>query len=119
TGRLRYAFRLCLGREPSATELEKLNAGLLAKLRAHYAANPAEAAKVLAGGGPAGKKLTELAGAPAADKAAWVMVARALLNLDEFITRERAGEPGASSATGVLSLLRSLTLPARSANKDP
>ena len=43
---------------------------------------------MLAGGGPAGKKLTELAGAPAADKAAWVMVARALLNLDEFITRE-------------------------------
>ena len=81
-------FNVEVGLVRTRDELEKLNAGLLAKLRAHYAANPAEAAKVLAGGGPAGKKLTELAGAPAADKAAWVMVARALLNLDEFITRE-------------------------------
>jgi mono/diheme cytochrome c family protein len=54
-GRLRYAFRLCLARQPNEREQQRLGE-LLAR---------------------------EPAGA-----GAWVTVARVLLNLDEFITRE-------------------------------
>jgi hypothetical protein len=54
-GRLRYAFRLCLARQPNGREQQRLGE-LLAR---------------------------EPAGAEA-----WVTVARVLLNLDEFITRE-------------------------------
>jgi len=56
--RLGHAFRLCVGREPAANERDVLTR-LLARERA---ALP--------------------------DEAAWTMVARVLLNLDEFITRE-------------------------------
>jgi hypothetical protein len=56
--RLRYAFRLCLARSPGDREQQRL-AGLLAR--------------ELAEGSPA---------------EAWTTVARVLLNLDEFITRE-------------------------------
>jgi hypothetical protein len=58
-GRLRYAFRLCLARQPNTREQQRLGE-LLAR---------------------------ERAGAAPADEA-WVTVARVLLNLDEFITRE-------------------------------
>jgi mono/diheme cytochrome c family protein len=58
-GRLRLAFRLCLARTPSERESGRLGE-LLEQLRAD--GEPAEAA--------------------------WVSVSRALLNLDEFITRE-------------------------------
>jgi hypothetical protein len=50
--RVRYAFRLCTGREPDKVESEKL-----LKVNLHKAA-------------------------------AWAMVSRTLLNLDETITRE-------------------------------
>jgi hypothetical protein len=85
--RVRYAFRLCLGREPTAPDLQRL-AGFLAKQEARYAAHPEEATLLLGGGGPAGKQLTELADLPADRKAALVLLSRVLLNLDEFITRE-------------------------------
>jgi hypothetical protein len=85
--RVRYAFRLCLGREPAAPELQRL-AGFLAKQEARYAAHPEEATRLLGGGGPAGKQLAELADVPADRKAALVLLSRVLLNLDEFITRE-------------------------------
>ena len=76
-GRVRWLFRLCLGRQPSAREqqhlerflsvqragLKKASAGEVARLAPAGAANPRRAA-------------------------AWTMVARVLLNLDEFITRE-------------------------------
>jgi len=84
--RLTYAFRLCVAREPAAGELDRLHK-LLDKQKAYYAGHPAEPAKVFAGGGPAGAKLAA-AEFPAGDKAAWVAVARVLLNLDETITRE-------------------------------
>jgi hypothetical protein len=77
--RLRQAFRLCLGRAPTATEqvtLQRLFVELLQSCRA----NPAGAAK-LAGG-------TRPAGSDTAEAGAWVALARALLNLDEFVTRE-------------------------------
>ncbi|HZT78804.1 MAG TPA: PSD1 and planctomycete cytochrome C domain-containing protein [Gemmataceae bacterium] len=78
-GRVRHGFRLCLGREPSATELARL-VRLHGELRTLCQERPAEAAKLLGKGKPAG--------ADAAEAAAWVAVARALLNLDEFVTRE-------------------------------
>jgi hypothetical protein len=84
--RVRHGFRLCLGREPGGAEARRL-AEFLARQREYYAANPAEAATLLDGGGAAGKKLAEVPGEAEA-KAAHVLLARVLLNLDEFITRE-------------------------------
>jgi hypothetical protein len=84
---VRHAFRLCLGREPQAAEAERLTA-FLNKQQAHFAASAEETKALLRGGGPAGKKLAEFADVPAERKAALVMLARVLLNLDEFITRE-------------------------------
>jgi mono/diheme cytochrome c family protein len=86
-GQVRHAFRLCLGREPAEPEGQRLTA-FLTKQRSHYAAHPPEAATLLSGGGPAGKELAELTGGWASQKAALVLLARVLLNLDEFITRE-------------------------------
>jgi hypothetical protein len=76
--RLRYGFRLCVSREPVPTELNRL-ARLYDELLALCAAKPDEAAKLLGKIKPAGD---------AAEAAAWVALARTLLNLDEFVTRE-------------------------------
>jgi hypothetical protein len=62
--RVRHGFRLCLGREPDGAESRRL-LEYLAKGRGHYTANPAEAAALLAGGGPAGKQLGEIPGGAA------------------------------------------------------
>lgn len=62
--RVSYAVRLCLMREPSPREEQRLLAYL------------AEQRRVAGDGGDAG------------DAAAWSAVARVLLNLDEFVTRE-------------------------------
>jgi hypothetical protein len=65
TVRLRHAFRLCSAREPTERELERLRELLSRQLAANES------------------------GASEADRlAAWTTVARVLLNLDEFITRE-------------------------------
>jgi hypothetical protein len=78
-GRLRHGGRLCLGRALSDTELAQL-VSLHADL-ATLAAEQPEAAAALAGSQfPAGVSVPEAA--------AWVAVARTLLNLDEFVTRE-------------------------------
>ena len=77
--RIRYAFRLCLAREPSTAEREKLGE-LLARMRTDLDKTPDDA-----------KLLVSASNTPAADLkelAAWTQVARVLLNLDEFITRE-------------------------------
>jgi hypothetical protein len=87
SGQVRRGFRLCLGRAPAEAEGQRLTAFLM-KQRGHYAAHAGEAASLLGGGGPAGKQLGEFADAPAHEKAALVLLARVLLNLDEFITRE-------------------------------
>jgi mono/diheme cytochrome c family protein len=79
SARLRYAFKLALGRE--ATESE------LAKLRAQYSDargalnKDEESARKLAGDSASDT-------IPIAEAAAWTLVARTLTNLDEFITRE-------------------------------
>jgi hypothetical protein len=83
---VRHGFHLCLGREPGEAEAKRLTA-FLAKQRKHYDANPTEATVLLGGGGPAGKQLAEAKGV-AGSKAALVLLARVLLNLDECITRE-------------------------------
>jgi mono/diheme cytochrome c family protein len=72
TAKLNYAFRICLAREPSVKELARLQA-FLAHQQSDLVDKPDEA-----------KKLSP----DAPERAAWVMVARVLLNLDEFITRE-------------------------------
>jgi mono/diheme cytochrome c family protein len=73
--RIGRAFRLCLARPPRPFERQRL-VELLADLRADFARSPKEAHALVSD-------------APnAAERAAWTMVARALLNLDEFITRE-------------------------------
>jgi hypothetical protein len=77
--RIRHGFRLCLGREPSATELSRLTR-LFEELHSLAKAKPEEAAKL------AGK--ARPANVDAAEAAAWVALARTLLNLDEFVTRE-------------------------------
>ena len=71
--RIRGAFQLCFSREPSEVEVEML-ANLLGAEREHYAAN-AEEAKALAGEGNE-------------EAAPYITLARAMMNLDEFVTRE-------------------------------
>jgi len=79
TGRLRYAYAVCLAREPDDVELNRLSA-FLEKQRTYYKSSKAAA------------QLTAPANRPASidavEAAAWTTVARVLLNLDEFITRE-------------------------------
>jgi hypothetical protein len=77
-GRVALGVRLCLGREPTAAEGERL-VKFFGELRGLAKAQP-EAAKLLGAHKPAGVDATEAA--------AWVALARVLLNLDEFITRE-------------------------------
>jgi hypothetical protein len=77
--RIRYAFRLCLARPPSARE-EILLAGLLTRQTAEFKADPKEAQKLMPAQLPAKTDVAQLA--------AWTMAGRVLLNLDEFITRE-------------------------------
>lgn len=85
--KLRYAFRVCLSRQPSDAEL-----GRLAAFYAEERNSPTQGAPAPAvAGAQSAAAGTADSGAPAAaanDEAAWVAVARVLLNLDEFITRE-------------------------------
>jgi hypothetical protein len=76
--RLRFAFRLCLGRTPDPRELAPL-ADLLGRERAELEA-ATEPSQALV---PAGLDRGHVP-----ERAAWTSVARVLLNLDEFITRE-------------------------------
>jgi hypothetical protein len=78
--RLTFAFRRCVARKPSADETAELLA-LLKKEKERFAkqdAKPLEVAGV--------KEPTR--GATPADLAAWTIVARVLLNLDETVTKE-------------------------------
>jgi hypothetical protein len=75
-GRLDLAFRLTLGRSPDAAEARRL-AELLATQQASLQADPGAAACLALPGA-----------SDPAEAAAWTTVARVLLNLDEFITRE-------------------------------
>jgi len=74
--RLKRAFRRCVAREPSPAELARLHQ-LEERLRALAQANPEQVAKV------AGGDKTN-----AVEVATAIGLARVLLNLDEFLTRE-------------------------------
>jgi hypothetical protein len=77
-GRLRYAFQACLTREPTPLEQQRLTAFLEAQRTAY-----SQDAKLAQTAAPA-----DMGDIPPAEAAAWTAVARVLLNLDEFITRE-------------------------------
>ncbi|HEY8504346.1 MAG TPA: DUF1553 domain-containing protein, partial [Gemmataceae bacterium] len=77
--RVAYGFRLCVAREPTSAERARL-VRLFGELRALAAADPAGAAELAGPHRPPG--------ADPAEAAAWAALARALLNLDEFVTRE-------------------------------
>jgi hypothetical protein len=83
--RAAYAFRLCLGREPNAAELAavvELHDEQLKLMAANAQGSNAQSAAQIAGNAPLPS------GATVDEVAAWVVVGRALMNLDEFITRE-------------------------------
>ena len=77
--RLATAFRLCVSRPGSASELQALSA-LLHDSRQWYDAHPDQAVALI--GTDAAPKMTPT------ENAAWIATARILLNMDEFITRE-------------------------------
>jgi hypothetical protein len=77
--RVMHGFRLCVARPPSAAERDLL-LRLYEENLAKYRKDPAAAA-AMAKNGPV------LAGADAAEVAAWTVLANVLLNLDETITK--------------------------------
>lgn len=78
-GRIRYAFRLALGRSPSDREAVLLSQ-MLIKQKGLFEEDTENAEKLV------GSYRPSVVDAPAA--AAWVVAARTLMNLDEFLTRE-------------------------------
>jgi hypothetical protein len=81
----RALFRRCLVRPPDASELAAL-VTFYSRTRARFEADPASAKKIVSGAEPAAS-----AGAGKFEPvplAAWTLVARGLMNLDEAITKE-------------------------------
>lgn len=83
--RLEYAFRLCVARKPTPEEATIL-LGLLEREQAKFAAPEADPWAVAIGNAANYKQLPN--SATPAELAAWVTVARVLLNLDETMTKE-------------------------------
>ncbi len=79
--RASHAFRLCTARTPTDVETTRIVRSYEAQLR-HYRAHPADAAKVLKEARHTGHDA-----AAQAEHAAWTLVANALLNLDETVTK--------------------------------
>jgi hypothetical protein len=77
--RLQWGFRVAVVRPAEPPELERL-AAYLKQQRTSWTDAPDEARRI------AGATLAE--GASPSETAAWISVARVLMNLDEFITRE-------------------------------
>src|SRR5262249_19462538 len=80
--RLTYAFRRCVARMPTADESAAL-LELLAKQKQRFTRPGAKPLELAA---PDGGRLPQ--GGTAPDLAAWTVVARVLLNLDETVTKE-------------------------------
>jgi hypothetical protein len=83
--RVTYAFRRCLARQPTAEESAEL-LGLFAKERERFAGPGAKPWELAAEDPASPPKLPD--GATPAQAAAWTVMARVLLNLDETITKE-------------------------------
>ncbi len=83
--RLVYAFRRCVARRPAADELDALRS-VLAKEQKRFTAADAKPWELAAEDPKNLPKLPE--GVTPAQAAAWTVVSRVLLNLDETITRE-------------------------------
>jgi hypothetical protein len=79
--RLRWAFTECVSRQPKEIELSVIGAALNRE-RARYGQNEAGARALLATG-----ESPRNASLPAAEHAAWTLIAATLLNLSETITR--------------------------------
>ena len=79
--RLAYAFRLCVSRHPSDKELSRLET-FLATQRERFRREPGLARRIGQGSGVARPESVE-----AAEFAAWALLANALLNLDEALTK--------------------------------
>jgi mono/diheme cytochrome c family protein len=95
--RIRYAYLMALGRPPRTDEAERLEHFLLHQHR-EYAAAPSRATELIYKGGkfgpdgnplnPPPPKLAAMLPSDLTLEAAWTGVARVLLNLDDFLTRE-------------------------------
>jgi len=72
--RIRFAFRLCLSREPSEYEHQRIAEVLGTEIGLNAATQ--------------GAAQSDHSSGDASHEGAWVTVARVLLNLDEFLTRE-------------------------------
>jgi hypothetical protein len=80
-GRIDFACRLAISHEPDDVERDVL-LGLLNSARMTYQKDPAAADRLIAiGDSPVGRSLDPV------ELAAWMQVARAILNLNETITR--------------------------------
>jgi hypothetical protein len=77
--RVERAFQLCYSRAPEARE-GAFVARRWQEFHAHFTRNPEAAARLVGA--------TDGSAAEPGELAAWVAVARALMNADEFITRE-------------------------------
>ena len=83
--RLVFAFRRCVARIPAADELDALR-GVLAKEQKQFTAAGAKPWELAADDPKNPPKLPQ--GATPAQAAAWTVVSRVLLNLDETITKD-------------------------------
>ena len=78
-GRITLAMKLCVSREPDAEELQRL-AALYQKMHDHFEKHSDEVSELVAGN-------PGLAGTNEVELAAWTIVANAILNLDELLTK--------------------------------
>ena len=76
--RIRFAFQTCLSREPTPTDLAIVSE--LVHTQARLLKADVAAAKAIAGD-------DTLSVEQAIEQAVWITVGRAILNLDEFVTR--------------------------------
>jgi hypothetical protein len=83
--RITFAFRRCVGRSPSAEELKELQ-GLLDRQQQHIAEGWVNVHELISGRNEPPKDLPT--GVTPTQLAAYTVISRTLLNLDETITKE-------------------------------
>lgn len=85
--KISYAFRRCVARTPSNAELWEFQK-LLAKEKDRYGSGTLDPSKLLAADSEANRFSLLPAGVTPADAAAWTLLSRVMLNLDETITKD-------------------------------